>query len=268
MRRAASLVAVADSVTKELGEAEGCVVVAASHGGRFAALLAAGTALRGLILHDASRGLDDAGIAGVLAVDAFALPAAAVDYRTARIGDGEDMYSRGVVSVVNESARRLGVEPGMPARSAAQALTRGPVVPASPSDLSEARFSLGRAGSRDVWGLDSNSLVDAGDAGAIVVTGSHGGLLGGNPASAVKAAVHAAFYNDAGIGIDDAGISRLPALQDRGIIGATVAAATARIGEARSTWETGVLSACNACAKAAGAARGMPLRAFVERLRG
>ena len=266
MRQAASLIAIADSVTKELSEAEGCVVVAASHGGRFAALLAAATPLRGVILHDASRGLDDAGVAGVLAVDEFGLPAAAVDFRTARIGDGEDMFSRGVISVANASARILGVEAGMLARVAAQTLTRGRIVPAANVDLSEARFSLGSAGERAIWGLDSHSLVGPDDAGAIVVTGSHGGLLGGNPATAVKAAVYAAFYNDAGIGIDDAGISRLPALQDRGIIGATVAAASARIGEARSTWETGRISACNACARAAGAERGMPLRAFVERL--
>src|SRR5207302_1281456 len=77
---------------------------------------------------------------------------------------------------------------------------------------------------------------------AIVLTGSHGGLLGGRPETALKYEVRAAFYNDAGIGIDEAGVSRLPALDDRGIAAATVSAATARIGEARSTYEDGILS--------------------------
>ncbi len=60
--------------------------------------------------------------------------------------------------------------------------------------------------------MDSNGDVHAEDTGHIIVTGSHGGLLGGKPETAVKHPVFAAVYNDAGIGIDDAGISRLPVL--------------------------------------------------------
>ena len=63
-----------------------------------------------------------------------------------------------------------------------------------------------------VWALDSASLVVPEHHGAIVLTGSHGGLLGGRPETALKYDVRAAFYNDAGIGIDEAGVSRLPAL--------------------------------------------------------
>ncbi|MGH7211165.1 MAG: hypothetical protein ACREF1_06845, partial [Acetobacteraceae bacterium] len=66
----------------------------------------------------------------------------------------------------------------------------------------------------------------------------------------------AALFNDAGIGIEWAGIARLAALDARGIAAATVAAASARIGEARSTLEDGVLSAVNASAAALGAAVG------------
>ena len=38
--------------------------------------------------------------------------------------------------------------------------------------------------------------------GAIVVTGSHGGLLGGKPETALKYDALAALFNDAGIGIE------------------------------------------------------------------
>jgi hypothetical protein len=110
--------------------------------------------------------------------------------------------------------------------------------------------------------VDSSSLIEPGDTGAIIISGSHGGLLGGDPASAIGPDVLAAAFNDAGVGIDNAGISRLAALDRRRIAGVTVAAASARIGDARSAWETGVISAANATAARLGAAEGMALRVF------
>ena len=88
-----------------------------------------------------------------------------------------------------------------------------------------------------VWALDSASLVGSEHVGAVVVTGSHGGLLGGRPDTALKYDALAALFNDAGIGIDEAGVTRLPALEARGIAAGTVAAASARIGDARSTYD-------------------------------
>jgi hypothetical protein len=114
-----------------------------------------------------------------------------------------------------------------------------------------------------VWALDSAAAVGPSHVGAIVVTGSHGGLLGGRPDTALKYDVLAAVFNDAGIGIDEAGVSRLPALDARGVAAATVAAASARIGDARSTYEDGILSHVNSCAAALGIAPGTSARAFV-----
>ena len=96
--------------------------------------------------------------------------------------------------------------------------------------------------------MDSASLVTAADAGAVVVTASHGGLLGGRPETAIKVPVFAAVYNDAGWGIDGAGVSRLPALDARGIAGACVSAFSARIGDGLSTYQDGFVSAVNATA--------------------
>jgi len=107
-----------------------------------------------------------------------------------------------------------------------------------------------RAGEPQIWALDSASLVRQEDAGQIVLVGSHGG---GAPENALKAACRAAIFNDAGIGIDEAGIARLPVLDGRGIAAAAVAAASARIGDGRSSWDTGIISAVNAHAAAAGA---------------
>jgi hypothetical protein len=102
---------------------------------------------------------------------------------------------------------------------------------------------------------------------AIVVTGSHGGLLGNRPETALKYDVLGALYNDAGIGKDEAGISRLPALDARGIAAATVSAASARIGDAHSTYEDGVISRVNARAAALGLRESISAREFVAVLR-
>ena len=79
--------------------------------------------------------------------------------------------------------------------------------------------------------------------------------------------MRAAFYNDAGIGIDEAGVSRLPALDVRFIPAATVSAVSARIGDARSTYDDGILSRVNARAAALGLTPGMSAREAVALLR-
>src|SRR5262249_62069039 len=94
-----------------------------------------------------------------------------------------------------------------------------------------------------------------------------GGLIGGKPETALKCDALGALYNEAGTGRDDAGVSRLPALDARGIAAATVAAASARIGDARSTYEDGIVSRVNARAAALGLGPGIAARDFVAGLR-
>lgn len=256
---------VADSVTKLGPEAHGAVLVAGSHGGVYAAWLAAKAGLRGVVLNDAGIGREDAGIAGLAWLDRLGIAAAAIGHETARIGDGADMMARGRVSRVNAAAARLGCAVGEACAAAAERLRAAPLPNAEPPPYAEARTLLRHdPGEPPVWGLDSNALVRPEDTGAFIVTGSHGGLLGGRPETAIRVDALAAIYNDAGIGIDAAGISRLPALDARGIAGAAVAASSARIGEARSTWETGRLSAVNETARRWGAAIGMGVPDFAR----
>lgn len=94
--------------------------------------------------------------------------------------------------------------------------------------------------------LDSITQVDVLHAGLCVVTGSHGGVSAARYASAVSARVY--VFNDAGVGKDAAGIAALARLDVRGIAAVTVAHDTARIGEARDTWDNGVISHGNATA--------------------
>ena len=118
------------------------------------------------------------------------------------------------------------------------------------------------AGRVDVWALDSIGKVLPEDAGRVLVIGSHGALHGGRPESALPVDAAAAVFHDAGIGADRIGISRLPVLGARGIPAAAVDGMTARIGDGRSMWETGVLRHVNAPAAARGATSGMRVPAF------
>jgi uncharacterized protein YunC (DUF1805 family) len=260
---------VRDSVTELDAGARGRVVLAPSHAGRYAAWLAAKCGVSAVILSDAGIGLHRAGVAGLDLLAALGVPAAAVDVWSARIADGQDCLSRGILSTVNAAAAALGVTPGMAVREALARLGAASLPPSPmPAPIAEARSVIAGASTHGVrvLALDSTSLVTAEDAGHIVVTGSHGGLLGGRPETAVKHPVFAAFYNDAGIGIDEAGTSRLPALAARGIAGATVSSMSAEIGDAMSTFRTGIVSAVNDIALRHGAEIGQPARELVLRL--
>lgn len=257
-------IALADSAT-DLDEGwAGKVVVCASHGGRYPAALAARYGVRAIALNDAGVGLDGAGVAGLALLDEHGIPAVGVHHRTARLGDAADTMARGRVSHLNPAAERLGCTVGMTVADAAGLLARK-APPSRPADVDagEARH-LVLEGPPAVWALDSASLVNAGDAGAVVLTGSHAGLIGGDPARALKAGALAAVFNDAGAGDDEAGLTRLPALDARAIPAAAVAAGSARIGDGRSTYEDGVLSAVNSTARSLGASEGMAARDFVD----
>lgn len=257
-----------DSVTTLGDQVKGAVVIGASHGGVYAAHLAAQAGVQGVILNDAGVGLHEAGIAGLRLLDACAIPGATVSHITARIGDGQDSAKNGRISAANTAALACGVVVGMPAMDAARrmSIARPASLPPAPLPAeSRKTWNLNEAG-RAIVLIDSVSLATPCDRDAIIVTGSHGGLHGGDPETAVPYPVFAALFNDAGIGKDQAGVSRLPVLDEKGIVAATVAAAGARIGDAQSTYEDGVLSWFNERARQAGARKGMAARDFVELL--
>ncbi len=257
---------VMDSVTKLAPEDAGKILVAASHGGVYAGYLAAKGRAGGVILNDAGGGLDGAGYGALAWADGFGMPAAVVDCMSARIGDGQDMITHGVVSRANLAAHRIGVSVGIGAAMAAGRMAAGPMWAGDPPDLPESRFVIrDEPGAPKVIGCDSASLILPQDAYQIVVCASHGGLLAAAPTYVLKAKLKAVVLNDAGMGKDDAGIRRIHAAEDMGVAAVAVAAASARIGDARSTWETGRVSCMNGLAAAAGAELGMSTRDFVER---
>ena len=259
-----------DSVTALGASVAEEVVVCGSHGGLISAYLAAEADVRAVILNDAGIGKHSAGVAGVAWLAGMGIAACAVDHRSARIGDGADMLASGVISMVNDVAASHGCLPGHSCREAALCLLEH----AEPSDdeipeIGETRSRIPNSGHREAWALDSISLVKAEDRRMIVVTGSHGALLGNREADGVlDVDVFAAFFNDAGGGKDGAGYSRLPTLDPRAIAAATVSCHSARIGDGRSTYETGVLSRVNETARRLDLREGLSVREAVARLVG
>jgi hypothetical protein len=251
----------AGTITKLPPEARGAVVVCGSHGGRYPGYLAARAGVRAVILNDAGVGRDEAGIGALPYLEALGIAAATVSHRSCLIGDAADMAARGVISRVSQTAAGMGVAAGMACGEAARLLAGAPLVGADPPAIGELRSEID--GARRVVLVDSASLVRAEDAGQIVVTGSHGGLIGGDPAMALRTDAFAAVFNDAGRP-DGPGVSRLPALEARGIAAVTVGAESARIGEARSSYQDGVISAVNGVAARLGARVGGAVRVWLD----
>jgi len=259
----AAVVELADSIT-HVASVEGVckVVICGSHGGLSAAVFAAQKKVKGVIFNDAGIGKDRAGIAGLDLLDEYGIMAAAVDTMTAKIGIAGET-EKGTLSHVNRSARNAGIEIGTMASTAARIMAQTEPMPRTKSPahvtLEEKMTLVYRSdkGYRIVT-LDSNSMVTTDNRMDIILTGSHGGLVGDQPA--VKYPVIAAFYNDAGMGKDRAGISRLAWFQRKEIPAATVDADTARIGIGLDTYESGIISHVNRIAEAFGIAPGMPAK--------
>ena len=111
--------------------------------------------------------------------------------------------------------------------------------------------------------LDTVTAVEPRHAGAVVVTGSHGGASVVRYARSVAARLY--VFNDAGVGKDEAGVAALAELERDGIAAATVAHDSARIGEARDAYDHGVVSRVNRRAAALLVA-GRALRPQIEAL--
>ena len=252
---------IVDSVTQLGPDDSGKVSIAASHGGVYAGYLAARAGVRAVILHDAGVGLDEAGIGALAYLQNLGIAAATIDFRSAVIGNGGSMANDGVISFVNDAAAGLGCAPGQKAVDCAEAMAGAPGGTGDVPVYEEARFVIREGnGGPIVRGCDSVSLVKAEDEGAVVITASHGEVLAGSPTWGNRATVLAAVFNDAGSEL----VSRLPDLDSRGIPAATVATASARIGDAKSGYDDGVISHVNDTAAALGATPGMTCIAFVD----
>lgn len=112
--------------------------------------------------------------------------------------------------------------------------------------------------------VDSITQLGPQDAGCLAVSGSHGGISSARYALAARPRL--SIFNDAGVGKDEAGLAALPFLQSYGLAACTVAHSSARIGEAQSTLDEGIVSHVNALAQALGVSAGERCQFLITRL--
>jgi hypothetical protein len=115
-------IVVADSAADMDESTKGDVFIDGSHCGINVGEMTIHSEVGAMIGNDAGMGKNDAGIAALAMCDEKDIPAAAVAAMSAKIGSGISTYEQGQISVVNETAKKLGVSVGMSAKEASDKL--------------------------------------------------------------------------------------------------------------------------------------------------
>jgi hypothetical protein len=226
------------------------VIVNASYAGVYCARLLQDAGPLATIGLDCGIGKDGAAIAGLWFFDALKVPAAAVDIAGVEHGNGADLWEHGVISRVNAYAEAAGVRPGHTVAEAAEVLLAANFEGMSLDPTDRVTVFDGPAG-HDV--VCTNSIADALPEDRdrnVLCTAGHTGrsvvdyILGARP--------YGFICSDGAFGKNDSGVAALRPANDAGIPGASVSALTARMGDGRSTYFDGVISAANDLAMAAG----------------
>lgn len=113
--------------------------------------------------------------------------------------------------------------------------------------------------------LTADSVTELADVhGSVLVAGSHGGIIAAYLGA--RAGAHALILNDAGVGLERAGIAGLDYLDGLGMAAATVSHMSARIGDGADSLARGEISHANRHALNAGVKTGMPCRQAAQLL--
>lgn len=248
-----------DSAYHVLPENRGVdVVVNASYCGILPARFIGAQRPRGSIGVDCGVGPAGASIAGLWYLEALNIPAATADVMTVRLGDGNDLYERGIVSFVNRPAADCGVSVGLPvAQAAALMLERDPAEPSAADVTNRTVVGEGPEG-RLIVCTDSIAFGLPEDVRNVLLTAGHTGR------SAVPYLLQVRPFgficSDGGGGRDHSGVEGLRTVEAEGLAGAAVDARTARMGDGLSTYRDGRISATNRLAECAGVKIGMSAR--------
>ncbi|MDO8212580.1 hypothetical protein [Conexibacter sp. CPCC 206217] len=269
-RRGRRIVSMPTAYHVDAGNRARDVVVTASYLGVWPARVMAPHRPRAIIGVDCGIGYDGAGIAGLWFLEALGIPAVAAAVAGVELMNGADVLCNGIVSRRNAAAAACGVAEGMTIADAALLLLgREPRGPADGEDADDAA-QCGHAGPRGHADDAERAVVAEHPSGRAVVCLSTialaqpqdrgrnvlctGGFAG--PPNIRRAAPYGFVCSDGGRGRGDSGLAGLAI----GIPGATVDVMTARLGDGRSTWEDGVISACNELAAARGVRVGQAAR--------
>ena len=242
------------------------ILVCASHcgdNGTFARKLK-NCHVKAVFLNNAGIGKNMAGISGLSHYAAANILACAVDHYSAEIGVARDTWESGIISHTNTLATQLGIQVGDTVKNAVSKINNITDLPSSTSknkydesltnkkQENSSQLDLKKQVQTQIDGVsitvtDSITFLNESNAGDIVVCGSHGGVSAGHYAQ--KHHLKAVFFNDAGIGKNNAGVKSLDSLSDAGILACTVDCMSAEIFNGQDVLDYGIISVCNQLAK-------------------
>jgi uncharacterized protein YunC (DUF1805 family) len=228
------------------------VVLGASFAGAPTAAMPMRPGVKGWIAHEGGPGKDKAGIGGLVLADRYGMPAAAIATMEAGLSEGMTLVT-GRVSAANEVARNLGVTIGMTGAEAGKLMLKAPKgKPLNLGDeIDEEIHEVVSTPCGKVFAVWSFSRVEGLHPNDVFCVASHGGKVMAQ--YALRARPRGLICNDAGKGLNDSGISGLAYVQElSGIAAATVDTNSARIGDALSTYNDGIISAVNESAARVG----------------
>jgi hypothetical protein len=215
---------------------------------------------RGFIAVDAGIGRNEAAIGGLPLAVRHLVPAAAVSVYSCDMCAGRSVWADGVISRANEAAQKVGVQPGQNTAVAAARMLGAPAGSARSltNPQGDSDFLLLACADGGIYGCWSMGLPK-GDRQRDV-------FCVGTPVDTTMT-VH--MYNhrilprgvigsDGGFGRNQMAIAGLDILQGMEIPCAAVSHLSADLGDARSIYQDGLISVCNALAEERGVRRGMP----------
>jgi len=232
------------------------VAVGASFAGAPTAAMAMRQGVRAWIAHEAGPGKDEAGVSGLPFADRFGVPAAAIATMEARLGDGRTLLT-GHVSRANKSAVGLGGRAGQTGDQAARLMLKAPrgQLRDFPGLVDEAIHEMAATPSGKIYACWSCSRVTRAHPDDVFCVASHGAKTMALYALPIRP--KGLICNDGGLGLDDSGVEGLAEMARHGLAAVAVSSASARIGDALSTYHDGIVSTANEPARAKGVTIGM-----------
>lgn len=221
--------------------------------------------VKAVFLNNAGVGKNQAGIRGLTHYEAEDILACAVDHNSAEIGIARDTWESGTISHTSPQAEAAGILIGDAVKEAVAKIINSKhpsstqkskrfeslIQNEAKDNSSKVDFKKQMQTQIDGVGItvtDSITFLNKNNSGNIVVCGSHGGLSAGDYAQ--KHGVKAVFFNDAGIGKNNAGVKSLESLSDAGILACTVDCMSAEIFNGQDILTNGIITVCNQLAKA------------------
>lgn len=238
--------------------------------------------VKAVFLNNAGIGKNQAGIRGLTHYNAENIIACAVDHNSAEIGIALDTWESGIISHANKQAEAAGIQIGDSVKEAVTKISNIiepiPLINESKSNepLTENKVkdksnsvNLKIQAQTQIEGVgitvtDSITFLNDSNSGDIVVCGSHGGMSAGDYAQ--KNHVKAVFFNDAGIGKNNAGVKSLESLNEEGILACTVDCMSAEIFNGQDALDNGIISVCNQLAKARNITENMTVKEAIKYL--